>query len=100
MKTDEHGSPPRPFWKAGGGDPSVFICVHLWFPLAMQTTRLTAHPLRLIVQAIGGRRQLAGKLRRLARTLRLQIGPPENERRPRTLGSKRYVSPRPTRLQI
>jgi len=66
----------------------------------MQTTRLTAHPLRLIVQAIGGPRQLAGKLRRLARTLRLYVDRSEIDRRLRTLESKGYVSSRPTRLQI
>ena len=47
----------------------------------MQTTRLTAPPWRLIVQAIGGPRQIAGKLRRLARTLRLYVDRAEIDRR-------------------
>ena len=65
-----------------------------------KTTRLTAHPLRLIVQAIGGPRQVAGKLRRLARTVRLYVDRSEIERRLCTLEGKGYITARPTPLQI
>ncbi len=64
------------------------------------TARLTASPARLIVQAIGGPRQIAGKLRRLARTLRLYIDGAEIERRLATLQAKGYIRARPTRWQI
>jgi hypothetical protein len=64
------------------------------------TARLTAHPLRLIIQAIGGPRQIAGKLRRLGRTLRLYVDRAEIDRRLRTLEAKGYFTGRPTRLQI
>ena len=66
----------------------------------MQTTRLTAPPWRLIVQAIGGPRQIAGKLRRLARTLRLYVDRAEIDRRLSALEAKGYISVRPTALQI
>src|SRR6266704_5403426 len=65
-----------------------------------QPARLTAHPLRLIVQAIGGPRQIAGKLRRLGRTLRLYGNRAEIERRLGLLEAKGYIAVRPTALQI
>ncbi|MDX2166337.1 MAG: hypothetical protein SF182_04715 [Deltaproteobacteria bacterium] len=64
------------------------------------TARLTASPLRLIAQAIGGPRQISGKLRRLGRTLRLYVDGGEIDRRLRVLEQKGYVNGRPTRWQI
>jgi hypothetical protein len=64
------------------------------------TARLTTSPLRLIVQAIGGPRQIAGKLGRLARTLWLYIDRGEISRRLAALEAKGYVTVRPTPLQI
>lgn len=64
------------------------------------TARLTASPLSLIAQAVGGPRQVAGKLRRLARTLRLYVDGAEIERRLHTLQEKGYIDRRPSRLQI
>jgi hypothetical protein len=85
----------------------VFIRVHLWLfsfivmqTAEVKTTRLTASPLSLIVHAVGGPRQVAGKLRRLARTLRLYFDRAELERRLRTLAAKGFVTARPTPLQI
>ena len=65
-----------------------------------KSARLTASPLRLIAQAIGGPRQIAGKLRRLLRTLRLYVGRREIDARLRRLEEKGYVMRRPTPLQI
>ena len=71
---------------------------------AVETPRLslrqTASALTLMRTAIGGPRQIAGKLRRLARTLRLYIDGSEIERRLRTLEEKGYIRRRPTRLQM
>jgi hypothetical protein len=65
-----------------------------------QTARLTASPLRLVAQAIGGPRQVAGKLGRLGRTLRLYVDGAEIERRLQALQARGYIDRRPTRLQI
>jgi len=65
-----------------------------------KSARLTTPPLRLIMQAIGGPRQIADKLRRLMRTLRLYCTPREIDQRLATLEQKGYVVGRPTRLQI
>jgi hypothetical protein len=65
-----------------------------------KTARLTTPPLRLIAQAIGGPRQIAGKLRRVARTVRLYCDRAEIDRRLRALSEKGYVASRPTALQI
>jgi len=65
-----------------------------------QPARLTASPPRLMLQALGGPRQIAGKLRRLARTLRLYVDGGEIDRRLRTLAARGYVDGRPTRWQI
>lgn len=62
--------------------------------------RLTAGPLALIAQAIGGPRAIAGKAARLARTLRLYVDGAEIERRLRALQDKGYIAQRPTRLQL
>ena len=64
------------------------------------TARLTAPPLRLIVQAIGGPRQVAGKLGRLLRTLRLYVDRRAIDERLRRLEDTGYVVGRPTPLQI
>ncbi len=66
----------------------------------MESARLTASPASLIAQAIGGPRQIGGKLRRLGRTLRLYVDGREIDRRLRTLEVKGYLNGRPTRLQI
>jgi hypothetical protein len=66
----------------------------------MTTARLTEHPLRLILQAIGGPRQIAGKLRRLGRTVHLYLDGAEVDRRLRTLQEKGFIRARPTRWQI
>lgn len=66
----------------------------------METARLTASPVRLVVQAIGGPRQIAGKARRLGRTLRLYVDGREIDRRLRALADKGYIEARPTRLQV
>ena len=65
-----------------------------------KTARLTASPWRLMAQAVGGPRQIGGKLARLARTLRLYVDGDEIDRRLRTLEAKGYVNGRPTRLQL
>ncbi len=65
-----------------------------------KTARLTASPLRLIIQAIGGPGPIAGKLRRLARTVWLYCHRGEIDRRLRTLAEKGYIASRPTTLQI
>jgi hypothetical protein len=81
---------------------SVFICGLFSSMQAAEATtaRLTAHPLRLVLQAIGGPRQIAGKVRRLGRTLILYVDRAEIDRRLRTLEGKGYFTGRPTRLQI
>ena len=62
--------------------------------------RQSASSWTLIRDAIGGPRQVAGKLRRLLRTLGLYVAPREIDRRLRTLEKKGYVKRRPTRAQI
>lgn len=64
------------------------------------TARLTASPAALVAQAIGGPRQVAGKLARLARTLRLYVDGREIERRLATLQALGYIRARPTRAQL
>jgi hypothetical protein len=50
--------------------------------------------------ALGGPRQIAGKLGRLARTLRLWLAPGEVERRLDALAARGLAPARPTRLQL
>jgi hypothetical protein len=64
------------------------------------TPRLTAPPLALVRAALGGPRQVAGKLRRLGRTLRLWLHPREIDARLARLEARGYVTRRPTRLQL
>ena len=62
--------------------------------------RQSASALRLLREAIGGPRQIAGKLGRLARTLRLYVSPQLIEQRFATLEQKGYIEARPARLQL
>lgn len=64
------------------------------------TLRHTASPLSLVRAAVGGPRQVAGKLRRLARTVGLYVRPDEVDRRLRELERRGYIDQRPSRLQI
>lgn len=62
--------------------------------------RQSASSWTLVRSAIGGPRELAGKLRRLGRTLRLYVDGAEVDRRLSALQAKGYVQRRPTRAQI
>lgn len=64
------------------------------------TLRLTASRAQLLRTALGGPREIAGKLVRLARTLRLWLHPGEIDARLAQLERRGYVAERPTRLQI
>ena len=64
------------------------------------TLRTSASSWTLLRTAVGGRREIAGKLRRLGRTLRLYTQPREIDRRLRNLEDKGYIARRPTRAQI
>jgi len=64
------------------------------------TLRTTASPLTLVLTAIGGPRQIAGKLRRARRTLGLWANSTEIESRLARLEARGYVARRPSRLQI
>ncbi len=65
-----------------------------------RTLRQTASPWRLLRAAVGGPREIAGKLRRIGRSLRLWLDPAAIERRMRRLEQQALVRRRPTRLQI
>jgi len=62
--------------------------------------RLTASRATLVRAAIGGPRQLAGKLARIARTLGLWLRPREIDARLARLEARGYLRCRPTRLQL
>ncbi len=62
--------------------------------------RLTGSPGRLILAAIGGPRQIAGKLRRFLRTLRLWVDRRELDRRLAALEARGFISTRPGRAQL
>jgi hypothetical protein len=64
------------------------------------TLRQTAPPWTLIRTAVGGPREIGGKLRRLARTAWLWTHPGEIDARLRRLEAAGYIARRPTRLQI
>lgn len=72
--------------------------------MAMQSEarslRTSADAWTLIRTAIGGPREIAGKLRRLGRTLRLYLDRAEIDRRLRNLEARGYIRQRPTRMQI
>lgn len=65
-----------------------------------ETPRTTARPAALVLAAIGGPREVAGKLRRLARTARLWLDRDEIDRRLRALRDAGHVDRPPTRLQL
>jgi hypothetical protein len=65
-----------------------------------RSLRQTAPAWRLMREAVGGPRQVAGKLRRLGRTLRLWASPAEIDARLRHLEARGLIRGRPTRLQI
>src|SRR5262245_15817457 len=69
-------------------------------PNAGGTHRQTAPAWRLVVDAIGGPRAIAGKTVRLGRTLRLYLDRGEIERRLARLERLGLIARRPTRLQI
>jgi len=62
--------------------------------------RHTAPTWRLVAKAIGGPQEIAGKLERLVRTLRLWRNPKELERRLTALEARGFARGRPTRLQL
>lgn len=62
--------------------------------------RFTRGPVALVVQAIGGPRQVAGKLRRLAATAALYARPGEIPARLERLRARGYVEAAPTRAQL
>jgi hypothetical protein len=64
------------------------------------TLRQTASAWTLIRTAVGGPREIAGKLGRLIRTARLWVSPGEIERRLDTLAAAGLVVERPSRLQL
>jgi hypothetical protein len=65
-----------------------------------ETLRTSASPWTLARTALGGRREIAGKLRRLGRTLYLYTHRREIDLRLRCLEEKGYIRQRPTRAQI
>jgi hypothetical protein len=67
---------------------------------ASGSRRQSAPAFTLVREAIGGPRQIAGKLRRLGSTLRLWLERAEIERRLRTLQAKGFIRERPSRLQL
>lgn len=64
------------------------------------TPRQTASPLALVRAAIGGRREIAGKLARVSRTVGVLFNADEIERRLCALERHGVVPRRPTRLQL
>jgi hypothetical protein len=64
------------------------------------TLRQTASAASLLRAAIGGPREIRGKLERIGRTLRLWLAPGEIDGRLRNLERKGYIARRPTRAQI
>jgi hypothetical protein len=68
--------------------------------LEERTLRQTASPLALVRRAIGGPRQIAGKLRRIGRTARLWLDRGEIERRLKSLEQRGLAQAQPSALQI
>jgi hypothetical protein len=64
------------------------------------TLRLRASRATLLRTALGGPREIAGKLSRIGRTLRLWLHPGEIDARLARLEARGYVAERPTRLQL
>lgn len=70
---------------------------------AAATARMTSSPLRLLVAAVGGRRAVAGKLRRVAQTARIWLDAGEVDRRLHSLAERGLLDasrPPPSRLQL
>ncbi len=65
-----------------------------------RTPRRSQTPLRLLRTALGGPREIRGKLARAGRTLRLWVDRRELERRLATLERKGMIPERPTRSQL
>jgi hypothetical protein len=65
-----------------------------------RSLRQTASSVTLVRTALGGPREIAGKLRRLGRTLRLWTDGAEVDRRLRALQAKGFITARPSRLQL
>ena len=65
-----------------------------------QTARQTESPLRLLVRAIGGPREIAAKLRRIGRTAAIWARPSEVDRRLASLHRRGHLAHIPTRLQL
>jgi len=65
-----------------------------------RSPRHTAPPWTLLAQAVGGPREIAGKLERFVRTVRLWLNPEELERRLKALETRGLAPARPTRLQL
>lgn len=65
-----------------------------------QNLRTSAGSWTLIRTAIGGPREIVGKIQRLTRTVRLYFSPSDIDRRLRNLEAKGYIRRRPTRAQI
>ncbi len=66
----------------------------------LPTLRLRASAWMLLRDAIGGPSHIAGKLRRLGRTLRLYVDRDEIDRRLRRLEERGYIDRRPGKAQI
>ncbi len=62
--------------------------------------RLRESPLQLMRAAVGGPRQLGGKLARLGRTVKIYADPREVERRLERLRSRGMITGRPSRWQL
>ncbi len=67
---------------------------------ADEPMRLTASPWRLLASAIGGPNEIAGKLRRIWRTLAIYIDGREIDRRIETLRAAGVIDEHPSRLQL
>lgn len=65
-----------------------------------KTLRQTAGPLRLLLTAIGGPREIGGKLVRIGRTIRLLLNTKKIDQRLTTLHERGYIAERPGRAQI
>jgi hypothetical protein len=65
-----------------------------------RTPRRSEKPFRLLRRALGGPREIRGKLARAGRTLRLWVDRRELERRLSTLERKGLIPARPTRAQL
>jgi len=68
--------------------------------LSAGTARLHEPWWKLVVRAVGGPRQIAGKLQRAARTARLYLDPGEIDRRLARLERAGVIDAHPTRLQL